>query len=137
MQWSDVTTAPTQRILRQFAGLLALLLVGLAFWRTWRSGPDAWVWLLAGFGLAAGVVGLVAPRAMRFVYTGWMVVAFPIGWTVSRLVLAGLFYLVFTPVALVFRLVGRDALQLRRPTAASTWNPKVGPTGAQEYFRQF
>ena len=36
-----------------------------------------------------------------------MIVAFPIGWAVSHIMLAALFYGLFTPVALVFRTIGR------------------------------
>ena len=32
-----------------------------------------------------------------------------------------MFFLVFTPVALVFRMMGRDALQLRKSARASYW----------------
>ena len=40
-----------------------------------------------------------------------MVLAFPIGWTVSQVILAVMFYGLFTPIGLVFRLIGRDPLQ--------------------------
>jgi hypothetical protein len=80
---------------------------------------------------------MVQPAAIRWVYSGWMIAVFPIGWTISRLMLAGLFYLVFTPVALVFRLIRRDALHVRTPDTGSFWTPKGGATSADQYFRQF
>ena len=66
-----------------------------------------------------------------------MIAAFPIGWTVSQFMLLVLFYVVFTPVALVFRLMRRDALGLRRRDAASYWAVKPGAARAEDYFRQF
>ena len=64
-----------------------------------------------------------------------MIAAFPIGWTVSKIVLGAVFLLVFTPVALVFRLTGRDALQLRRGSGRSYWTGKPAPS-VESYFRQ-
>jgi hypothetical protein len=65
-------------------------------------------------------------------------VAFPLGWLVSQLVLAILFYGVFTPLALVFRLIGRDALALKKPSGEATfWRPKPTPSDPRRYFRQY
>ena len=138
MQWSEVIAPPPPKLLRQFAGLFLVVFLALAGWRVWQGEADAWALGLAGLALAVGVTGLVYPPAVRFIYTGWMIVAFPIGWTISRLALALMFFAVITPVALFFRLVGRDELQLRRrETGASCWNPKHGPEGVRQYLRQF
>ena len=61
-----------------------------------------------------------------------MVLAFPIGWTVSQVMLAMMFFGLFTPIGLVFRLIGRDPLHRARPpgrrivlgTQASTGRPE-------------
>ncbi len=64
-------------------------------------------------------------------------VTYPIGWLVSRLLLGVLFYGMFTPLGLLFRLLGRDALARRaRPDASSYWITKEGPNDARSYFRQ-
>lgn len=137
MQWTDVTKPPTDRMLRQFGLLLALVVGVWAGLRGWRTGADTISQVLAGVAAVAGALGLAAPRVLRPVFTSWMVLAFPIGWTVSRLVLLAIFYLVFTPLALVFRALGRDALDLRRRDVTSFWAPKSRPTGLRQYFRQF
>ena len=137
MQWSDVVKPPSQKILRQFAGLFLLFFLALAGRRAWHGHVDAWTVGLAVLALGVGLVGLVRPSAVRFIYTGWMIVAFPIGWTVSRIALALVFYAVIAPVALVFRAMGRDELRLHRPDGrASYWKPKTGPESVREYFRQ-
>ena len=69
------------------------------------------------FGLLAltvGPIGLARPDWLRPIYVGWMVLAFPIGWTVSQLILGVIFCGVFTPIGLVFRLMGRDPLHRTR-----------------------
>jgi Saxitoxin biosynthesis operon protein SxtJ len=138
MQWSDVVKPPPTKMLRQFAGLCLVVFVGLAGWRAWRGHAGTVTWILAAFGAVVGGVGLVAPQAIRWVYTTWMIVAFPIGWTISRLMLLLLFYGVFTPIAFVFRLRGRDPLRLRARAAATGtyWQPKPKPATAADYFRQ-
>jgi hypothetical protein len=67
-----------------------------------------------------------------------MILAFPIGWTVSNLVLVLVFFGLFTPVALVFRLLGRDALQRRfQPEQDTYWTARPETTEPVRYFRQF
>jgi Saxitoxin biosynthesis operon protein SxtJ len=136
MQWSDVTAPPPPKMLRQFAGLWLIVFVGLAAWRAWHGQTGAWTWGLGAAGLIVGLLGLVQPMAVRWIFTGWMIAAFPIGWTVSRVVLAAMFYLIFTPVGLVFRLMGRDPLHLRRDGGRSYWSAKPAPAEHDAYFRQ-
>jgi hypothetical protein len=67
-----------------------------------------------------------------------MLVAFPIGWTVSRVLLAVLFYGLFTPLAVLFRLMRRDLLVLRRPEEQeSYWVHKPVVTDMRRYTRAF
>jgi hypothetical protein len=137
MQWSDVMKAPPPKLLRQFAGLWLVFFPLMAALRVWRGHADNWAVGLAVIGVVIGLIGLAKPEAMRPIYTGWMIAAFPIGWTVSQLMLVVLFYGVFTPVGLVFRVMRRDALALRRRNVVSYWAAKEQPASAQDYFRQF
>jgi hypothetical protein len=137
MQWTDVIKPPPDRMLRQFAGLCLVIFGGIAAWRAYSGTVDGWTIGWAAAAVLIGGVGLVVPRAIRPVYQGWMIVAFPIGWTVSKVVLGAMLYLVFTPVALVFRLMGRDALKLRQKPSTSYWQPKSGAKSGEEYLRQF
>jgi TRAP-type C4-dicarboxylate transport system permease small subunit len=137
VQWSEVIKPPPQKMLRQFAGLFLVFFLGMAGWRVWRGHADQWAVALAVLAIGVGVVGLVRPSAVRFIFTGWMIVAFPIGWTISRVALALVFYAVITPVAFLFRVIRRDELRLRRADErASFWRPKPSPESVREYFRQ-
>jgi hypothetical protein len=92
------------------------------------------------WGLAAVVfvVGLVAPAVMRPIFVGWMVAAYPIGWTVSHAILAVTFYLVLTPIGLVLRLMGHDPLRRSfDPSAETYWVPHNPGGDPSRYFRQF
>jgi hypothetical protein len=148
MNWSEAIRRPSPRLLREFSGLWLVVFGGLAAWRAWGvweaagvSGApgviDGWTQALAAIAVIVGVAGLVWPAAVRPIYTGWMIAAFPIGWTISRVVLGGMFYLVFAPIGILFRLIGRDALHLRRHEQSSYWIPKPGAKSGGEYLRQY
>jgi hypothetical protein len=137
MNWADVTKPPSPKTLRQFSALWIVFFGGMALWRGWHGQTGPWTTTLAAVALGVGGAGLVLPAIVRPIYTGWMIAAFPIGWTVSRLTLGAVFYVVFTPVGLVFRLFGRDSLFLRKRQPASYWMPKPPPRSGEEYFRQF
>ena len=138
MQWSDIQLDPPRRTLRQFAGLSLVVFGGLACWGYFAKGRVTSSAVLATLAIAIGLPGLVRPRLVRPVYVGSMILAFPIGWAVSRVLLATLFYGVVTPMGMAFRLSGRDALYLaRQPGRATYWMPKPAPADLRSYFRQF
>ena len=136
MKWTDVVRPPSRTQLRQFAGLFIVFFGGMAAWRVSHGQVDVATRILGVLGFVLGPVGVIQPRIMRWIYTGWMVVAFPIGWVVSRLVLTLLYLAVFTPIAFAFRMTGRDVLQRRRPDKASFWLTRPAPADAAEYLRQ-
>jgi hypothetical protein len=56
----------------------------------------------------------------------------------SHLLLAGVYYLLITPLGLVMRLAGRDKLEMRRDHQATTyWTPRPPTPKVSRYFRQF
>ncbi len=138
MQWSDIQFHPSGRTLRQFAGLWLACFGGLAAWEGLARGHTTAGAILAVLALTVGPLGLAWPRLVQPVYVAWIVLAFPIGWTVSQLALAVMFYGLFTPLGLVFRLLGRDPLQRTcRPGLATYWAPKAMASDPRRYFKQF
>ena len=137
MKWSDLPLNPTSRMLRQFAGAWVVVFAALAL-RQWfgRGHPE----LASALGAISivGVIGLVQPKAMRWLFIAATVLAFPIGWVVTQFAVALMFFLVLTPIALVFRWTGRDALQLRRKSEAkSCWREHTTPSKPERYLKQF
>jgi hypothetical protein len=138
MQWSDIPWEPSRKTLRQFAGLWIVFFGGFALWQGLMRGHPTAAAVLAVLAVTVGPVGLVRPEWLRPIYVSWMVLAFPIGWTVSQVILGVMFYGLFTPIALVFRLIGRDPLhRRRRPGQETYWAPKVAPSTPLRYFQQF
>ena len=134
----DINWKPTGRELRQFsiALIVATAAVGGLLW--WRLGPNQisqWLWI---GGPVLGVVGLVVPPLMRPVFVGLSLLAFPIGYVVGFVALALIYYLMVTPIGLVFRLLRRDPLHRKFDRSASTyWIRRAETPSAKRYFQQF
>lgn len=93
--------------------------------------------MLAAVALAVPAAALVRPRAVNWLFRFLTAVTRPIGGVVSRALLAIAYFLVLTPLALVFRLIGRDELVRRRPSNVTThWSEKEQPSDPRSYFRQ-
>ena len=143
----NINLEPDRRKLRQF-GFIALafffLLGGLTCWRKGLFGVDfgeaTWPSVLVfwGIGALSGVFSLVAPGANRLLYVGLAVITYPIGYVISHVVMALLFYGVITPVGLIMRLAGRDPLNRNfdRKTE-SYWEPHHQREDKGSYFKQF
>jgi hypothetical protein len=127
----------TDRDLRKFGltvgGVFAVL--GLLF--LWRHKAHWPYFLWAGVALI--VLGAVIPRALKYVYIGWMSLAFVLGFIMARVILTLFFFLVMTPIGLAARLMGKDFLSLKlNPSAASYWIPRERKIKTPaDYERQF
>ncbi len=133
---------PTDRQLRQF-GVACLIFLPIIGWltsgkpRSLESANLPVLGGLAGIGLLLAIVSWIQPRLINPLFLGASLIALPFGLVVGELVLLLIFFLVFTPMALVFRLIGRDALQCRLDrNAKSYWQPKSQPKDAASYYRQ-
>ena len=134
----DINLHPSERILRQFAAAWVLVLSGLAANQWLMRGNARIAAALLVLAVLVGGAGLVRPRAVRWLFVSSTVAAFPIGWVVSQVMLVVLFIGVITPVALMFRLQGRDRLS-RKPTPGQTsyWKPKITTEDIGRYLRQY
>ncbi len=92
-------------------------------------------WILAVLGR---LVGMIRPLWLRPVYLGLTLLTRPIGWIVSHVVLALVYYGVVTPIGLVLRMTGYDPLQRRFECDAETyWEPYKPDRGTERYLRPF
>jgi hypothetical protein len=127
--------ALTNRLLREFAALWILFCGGFAYLSYTRDHLIAAA-VLAVLACAVGPMGLVRPPLIRPLFVGLTAVTRPIGWAVSQVLLAVMFYGVFTPFGFALRLGGRDVLWRRRRGLDSYWTPKPVPEDVTSYFRQ-
>jgi Saxitoxin biosynthesis operon protein SxtJ len=107
---------------------------GLLAWRHGRSASAEALWTLAAVVPAAGAV---SRPILRLAYVGMSYVTYPVGFVVSYVVLALVFFLVLTPIGLVMRLFGHDPLTRKFDPAAKTyWIPRDGTRTVESYFKQ-
>lgn len=104
---------------RKFGITLAVLFTFLALWPTIFSRPPRSILLWLGSGLA--VTAIAVPVALHWPRIVWMAITTRIAKVVSFVLLGVIFYGVVTPVALLFRLIGRDALHRRLDAGAATY----------------
>jgi len=140
MALQKINRDPPPTLLRQFAGIwfpAFYVLLGYIIARKtgqWGIVQSVWV-VLALWSLA----GIACPRAIKPAWIGLMTITFPIGWVVSHILLAGIFYLLIFPIGLVLRLMGKDPLSRRfDPEAKTYWvERRKEERPVQDYFRQF
>lgn len=109
----------TYRQEKQLGWLLACGAAALALWPLLQSRPAAWPW--GALSALLLLLTMVAPRALTPLTQAWLLLGHVLGNINTKVILAAMFFLVITPVALLFRLLGRDALKLRPAKAASYW----------------
>ena len=134
---------PAPHIIKQFAwfavigmGLLAYAALKLSVGFVWDHpvflvciGIGALQLLLFQVGLPVLSRGLFVVLSVAFV---------PIGFVLSHVLLAGVYYLVLTPIALVFRVMGRDVIGKKLDKDAKTyWHERSGDRPAASYFKLY
>lgn len=129
---------PSKRDLKAFGWMLLVFVAlfgGLIGWRFEAWTAAKWIWMVGGvvWGLYTAILPMRRP-----LYVGWMYAAFPIGWTISHILLGIVFYLVITPIGLGLRLFGNDPMHRRfEPDAASYWVRRPPVKDVKRYYRQF
>jgi hypothetical protein len=88
------------------------------------KGRGYYPWLLA-FSAAAYLLALILPIVLKPIYLLLSSIGVVIGWFMTRLILIMLFYLIITPIALFFKISGKDLLKMKTDkNAASYWIPR-------------
>jgi len=130
---------PSARQLNQF-GLIWLGFMAFFGAVAWfkLAAPAAAVALWAA-AVVVPVIGWALPSFMRLVFLGMSYAAWPIGFVVSHVILALVYYLVMTPIGVLMRLFGYDPMTRRGDRAGeSRWVERAeSERGPESYFRQF
>jgi len=130
------------RDLRKFSVTVGVAFVVLwavfAFVVPYLAGKGGSQPLLWQIGVALAVVGTLAPIVVKPLYYAWMTMALALGFVMTRVLLTIFFFLVLTPVALIFRLLRRDPLNRKLDRAAeSYWIPKPYLIADRSRFEKF
>jgi hypothetical protein len=98
-------------------------------------GAFAHPWMMA-VGAVLAVVTLTRAHWLAPLKHAWMRFGELLNRIVSPVVMAVIFFVVFTPVAIFMRLTGRDALDRRyEPASPSYWKGRQPPGPADDSFK--
>ena len=134
----EIKRNPSRRDLAWFGAILAAFcgVVGTVLW--WKFGVPRAATIVWGVGLVVAALYYAVRPLRRPIFVGWMYAVFPIGWIISHVILALVYYLVLTPCGLLMRIAGRDPLQRKLdPEAESYWIEHEQMKDRNRYFRQF
>ena len=117
------------------------LVVGGAFgligaWPGLRHGLPPRLWALA-LGGALAALGVAWPRSLTHPYRWWMAAAEMLGAINTRVILGVLFYGLFTPLALILRLLGKDPMRRALAPEADSYRVARHPRDASHMWHQF
>lgn len=125
---TDYTKANVKE-LRRFGYLMGgICFVFWSYYYFWYGYAST---LFLIFGTVFIVAGLVQPTGLALPYALWMSLAEKIGWIMNRVILTIFYLLIYTPIAIIRRIVVRDPLQLRFDKNKNTYFlPKETRTAA-------
>ena len=124
------------RELRNFGLIVGGLFVLIGAWpMVWHgTGPRAWALIL---GSALVLLAVTAPRLLTWPHRAWMALAHILGWINTRIVLGIAFFVVFTPMGLVMRLLGKDPMRRRFDPFAKSYRVNRIPRDATHMKKPF
>jgi hypothetical protein len=96
----------------------ALLVITTGFLVLFCIYKKEWMLFVA---LGAGLTGIFIKPLASLIAKGWIKLGELLGFVVSKVVLALLFYILFVPISLLYNLFNKDTLALRRQNR-SLWN---------------
>ena len=120
---SSVQTATKRRFRaeRDFGLAVGTVLLLLGAWWLWRGKFETVRAFFVGAGALLILLGLVAPRALRWPNRAWMALAEVLAYVMTRVVLALVYFLIVTPIGVAKRLTGWDPLGRRGKGGESYW----------------
>jgi hypothetical protein len=139
MSLIEIKWHPTKKELRDF-GIIALgaAFVISIFLFAAKSISIRVTSIILAIGLFIFLCSLVSLKLTRFIYLGLTLSTLPIGWCFSFIILAIFYFLILTPIGLLFRIFGRDPLCRKfDKEAESYWINRRSDDNPDRYFRQF
>jgi hypothetical protein len=134
----ELRISPSARDLKWF-GLILLAFFGLVGLLVWRAtGSLAWSQLIWAAALVLALTYYLV-RPLRWpMYVGWSYGTYPIGWVVSHVLMAAVYFILFTFVGALMRLFGYDPLaRTFDRSATSYWVRHEDQSDVSYYFRQY
>ena len=128
--------AATRKELRQFGLLVGAVFTVIGLWPLIFRGEPLRLWAI-GLGGFLIVLGAILPQILAPIHKGWMWVGHIWGWINTRILLGIVFYLLITPIGLVFRLMGKDTMRQAFAESSTTYRVVRSPRPHSHMKYQF
>lgn len=119
---------------RSFGVSVGGVLIAVAAYFAWRGRIDR-ATLLASLGAALVILGLTAPRLLKYPSMAWWKMAMVLGYVNARVILTIAFLILLTPMGLLWRLIGKDPLARQRKNW-SGWSPSPARFRDPDHFNR-
>jgi hypothetical protein len=134
----EINRNPSPSQLRQFAILWLVFVAGLGLGAWFRLDNRTAAVILWALAMIVPIAGRLFPPFVRAVFVGLSLAAFPIGFVLSHVILAVVYYLVLTPVGLAMRLLRYDPMHRAfEPDRESYWVSRDPHPDPKQYFKQY
>lgn len=139
--WEEIKNVDTStESIRSFGLMVGGVLIGLAVVLWWTGGREFGTTeiSLVGIGGVLVVSGALVPTILRPLYRVWMALAVTMGFIMTRVLLAAVFYGVVTPVGLLRRVFSEDPMcRELDPDASSYWIAKTEHRDRSEKLEKY
>ena len=110
-------------------GIVLLLIAGFLVWRERLATAQ----IVGGIGAVLLVLGLVQPRLLKWPSAVWWRFAMILGYVNARIILTVIFTIVFSPLGLLWRIIGNDPLARKRRNWPG-WSPYPARYRKSDHF---
>lgn len=130
MNFSDVELPSNLK----FGFFFSAVFVAVGVYSYWNGHPYVACFFVA-LGLLFAAIAIVKADLLLPLNKLWMRFGILIGMIVSPIVLGVIFYLLFTPIGVFMRLVGRDELRLKFKRKSTYWMLRDSSTSQNSTFK--
>lgn len=117
-------------------GLALTIMLSLLSIKLFKSGQLFYKNIIA-IAVISFALSIFLPKVILPIYKIFRLFAYIVNWLISNIALILIFYLVFTPIGLFLKLIGKDLLDLEKTTEESHWIKKPEVFLKDRYIKQF
>ena len=110
--------------IRKFSLLIGVIVMAVSSFFFFRGKDHYYVIFIFGVGMM--LIGLVYPTVLKPMYLIWMSFSISVGFIMTHVILIIIFYVIFTPVGIMMKLLGKDLLDEKiNKEASSYWTRRL------------
>ena len=116
--------------------------IGIFFYNPYDIECCAFIYdytLISVITLTTGLISLtlsyLKPDLLLPVNKAWMTLGYLLGYIVSPIVIGSIFFVIFTPISIFLKIIGRDELKLLNKNSDSYWRKRQLNKDSQTSFK--